>query len=69
MNIENIVLHVHAVTKEQCSKLKKISCIHAEFTPAGELNHVPLALIDDNMPVVAIATLDDLLDKLKSNLQ
>jgi glucosamine 6-phosphate synthetase-like amidotransferase/phosphosugar isomerase protein len=49
MNIDNIVWHLHAVTKEQRSKPKEISCIHARFYPAGELNHVSLALIDDNM--------------------
>jgi glucosamine--fructose-6-phosphate aminotransferase (isomerizing) len=50
-------------------KLKEISYIHAEAYPAGELKHGPLALIDENMPVIAIAPLDDLLEKLKSNLQ
>ena len=50
-------------------KLKEISYIHAEAYPAGELKHGPLALIDENMPVIAIAPHDDLLEKLKSNLQ
>jgi glucosamine--fructose-6-phosphate aminotransferase (isomerizing) len=54
---------------EGALKLKEISYIHAEAYPAGELKHGPLALIDENMPVVAIAPLDDLSEKLKSNLQ
>jgi len=54
---------------EGALKLKEISYIHAEAYPAGELKHGPLALIDENMPVIAIAPLDDLLEKLKSNLQ
>jgi glucosamine--fructose-6-phosphate aminotransferase (isomerizing) len=48
--------------------LKEISYIHAEAYPAGELKHGPLALIDESIPVVAIAPNDELLDKLKSNL-
>jgi glucosamine--fructose-6-phosphate aminotransferase (isomerizing) len=54
---------------EGALKLKEISYIHAEGYPAGELKHGPLALVDANMPVVAIAPNDELLDKLKSNLQ
>jgi len=50
-------------------KLKEISYIHAEAYPAGELKHGPLALVDDKMPIVAVAPKDDLLDKLKSNLE
>jgi hypothetical protein len=50
-------------------KLKEISYIHAEAYPAGELKHGPLALVDADMPVVAIAPNDALLEKLKSNLQ
>ncbi|MEQ8516256.1 MAG: SIS domain-containing protein, partial [Chromatocurvus sp.] len=50
-------------------KLKEISYIHAEAYPAGELKHGPLALVDADMPVVAVAPTDDLLDKLKSNLE
>ncbi|MBL4681888.1 MAG: glutamine--fructose-6-phosphate transaminase (isomerizing) [Pseudomonadales bacterium] len=57
------------VAMEGALKLKEISYIHAEGYPAGELKHGPLALVDDNMPVVAVAPSDDLLDKLKSNLQ
>ncbi len=54
---------------EGALKLKEISYIHAEAYPAGELKHGPLALIDKDMPVVAIAPNDGLLEKLKSNLQ
>ena len=57
------------IAKEGALKLKEISYIHAEAYPAGELKHGPLALIDEHIPVVAIAPLDDLLEKLKSNLQ
>lgn len=57
------------IALEGALKLKEISYIHAEAYPAGELKHGPLALIDENMPVIAIAPLDDLLEKLKSNLQ
>jgi glucosamine--fructose-6-phosphate aminotransferase (isomerizing) len=49
--------------------LKEISYIHAEAYPAGELKHGPLALVDDDMPVVAVAPNNALLEKLKSNLQ
>jgi glucosamine--fructose-6-phosphate aminotransferase (isomerizing) len=59
----------YPVALEGALKLKEISYIHAEAYPAGELKHGPLALIDHNMPVIAIAPNDELLDKLKSNLQ
>ena len=54
---------------EGALKLKEISYIHAEAYPAGELKHGPLALVDKEMPVVAIAPNDALLEKLKSNMQ
>jgi glucosamine--fructose-6-phosphate aminotransferase (isomerizing) len=50
-------------------KLKEISYIHAEAYPAGELKHGPLALVDNDMPVITVAPNDELLEKLKSNLQ
>jgi len=59
----------YPVALEGALKLKEISYIHAEAYPAGELKHGPLALVDENMPVVAIAPNDRLLEKLKSNLQ
>ena len=57
------------VAMEGALKLKEISYIHAEAYAAGELKHGPLALVDEDMPVVAIAPDDKLLSKLKSNLQ
>ena len=54
---------------EGALKLKEISYIHAEAYPAGELKHGPLALVDENMPVVTIAPNDELIEKLKSNMQ
>ena len=60
---------LYPVAMEGALKLKEISYIHAEAYPAGELKHGPLALIDDDMPVVAVAPNDGLLEKLKSNLQ
>ena len=57
------------VAKEGALKLKEISYIHAEAYPAGELKHGPLALVDDKMPIVAVAPNDQLLDKLRSNLE
>jgi len=60
---------MHAIAMEGALKLKEISYIHAEAFPAGELKHGPIALIDQNMPVIAIAPNDELLEKLKSNLQ
>jgi len=56
------------VAQEGALKLKEISYIHAEAYPAGELKHGPLALVDEEMPVVAVAPNDHLLEKLKSNL-
>ncbi|WP_028389463.1 glutamine--fructose-6-phosphate transaminase (isomerizing) [Legionella fairfieldensis] len=58
----------YPVALEGALKLKEISYIHAEAYPAGELKHGPLALVDQNMPVIAVAPNDELLDKLKSNL-
>ncbi|MBN8479330.1 MAG: glutamine--fructose-6-phosphate transaminase (isomerizing), partial [Burkholderiales bacterium] len=58
----------YPIALEGALKLKEISYIHAEAYPAGELKHGPLALVDDRMPVVAIAPNDALLEKLKSNL-
>ena len=58
----------YPVALEGALKLKEISYIHAEAYPAGELKHGPLALVDDDMPVVAVAPNNELLDKLKSNL-
>ena len=60
---------MHAIAMEGALKLKEISYIHAEAYPAGELKHGPIALIDKDMPVIAIAPNDKLLEKLKSNLQ
>ena len=57
------------VAMEGALKLKEISYIHAEAYPAGELKHGPLALVDDDMPVIAVAPNNRLLEKLKSNLQ
>ncbi|MEM1404802.1 MAG: glutamine--fructose-6-phosphate transaminase (isomerizing) [Pseudomonadota bacterium] len=57
------------IAMEGALKLKEISYIHAEAYPAGELKHGPLALVDADMPVVAVAPNDELLDKLKSNLE
>jgi glucosamine--fructose-6-phosphate aminotransferase (isomerizing) len=59
----------YPVAMEGALKLKEISYIHAEAYPAGELKHGPLALIDAEIPVVAVAPNNDLLEKLKSNLQ
>lgn len=59
----------YPIAMEGALKLKEISYIHAEAYPAGELKHGPLALVDKQMPVVAIAPHDTLLEKLKSNLQ
>ncbi len=59
----------YPVAMEGALKLKEISYIHAEAYPSGELKHGPLALVDDDMPVVAVAPGDELLDKLKSNLE
>ncbi|MDE1884542.1 MAG: glutamine--fructose-6-phosphate transaminase (isomerizing), partial [Xanthomonadaceae bacterium] len=57
------------IAMEGALKLKEISYIHAEAYPAGELKHGPLALVDETMPVIAVAPNDHLLEKLKSNLE
>jgi len=59
----------YPVAMEGALKLKEISYIHAEGYPAGELKHGPIALVDKNIPIVAVAPNDKLIDKLKSNLQ
>ncbi|MCX7115714.1 MAG: glutamine--fructose-6-phosphate transaminase (isomerizing) [Gammaproteobacteria bacterium] len=59
----------YPIALEGALKLKEISYIHAEAYPAGELKHGPLALVDKDMPVIALAPPGPLLDKLKSNLQ
>jgi glucosamine--fructose-6-phosphate aminotransferase (isomerizing) len=59
---------MYAIALEGALKLKEISYIHAEAYAAGELKHGPLALVDTDMPVVAVAPNNDLLEKLKSNL-
>jgi glucosamine--fructose-6-phosphate aminotransferase (isomerizing) len=59
----------YPIAMEGALKLKEISYIHAEAYAAGELKHGPLALVDGDMPVVAVAPNDELLDKLKSNLE
>ena len=59
----------YPIAMEGALKLKEISYIHAEAYAAGELKHGPLALIDENMPIIAIAPNDDLVHKLKNNLE
>lgn len=59
----------YPIALEGALKLKEISYIHAEGYPAGELKHGPLALVDGNMPVVTVAPNDELIEKLKSNMQ
>jgi len=59
----------YPIALEGALKLKEISYLHAEAYPAGELKHGPLALVDKDMPVIAVAPNDALLEKLKSNLQ
>jgi glutamine---fructose-6-phosphate transaminase (isomerizing) len=59
---------LYPIAMEGALKLKEISYIHAEAYPAGELKHGPLALVDADMPVLAVAPNNDLLEKLKSNL-
>lgn len=59
----------YPVALEGALKLKEISYIHAEAYSAGELKHGPLALVDENMPVIAVAPNNQLLEKLKSNLE
>src|SRR5690606_21450148 len=58
-----------SVAMEGALKLKEISYIHAEAYAAGELKHGPLALIDEEMPVIVVAPNSELLDKLQSNMQ
>ncbi|GAB5497826.1 MAG: glutamine--fructose-6-phosphate transaminase (isomerizing) [Pseudohongiellaceae bacterium] len=58
----------YPIAKEGALKLKEISYIHAEAYPSGELKHGPLALVDSDMPVIAVAPYDDLLEKLRANL-
>ncbi|MSR15970.1 MAG: glutamine--fructose-6-phosphate transaminase (isomerizing) [Gammaproteobacteria bacterium] len=60
---------MYPIAMEGALKLKEISYIHAEAYPAGELKHGPLALVDDNMPVIAVAPNNELIEKLKSNLE
>ena len=60
---------MYPVAMEGALKLKEISYVHAEGYAAGELKHGPLALVDKNMPIVAIAPRDELIEKLKSNLK
>jgi glucosamine--fructose-6-phosphate aminotransferase (isomerizing) len=59
----------YPIAKEGALKLKEISYIHAEAYPAGELKHGPLALIDENMPVIALAPESEIAEKLISNLE
>lgn len=59
----------YPIAMEGALKLKEVSYIHAEAYAAGELKHGPLALVDENMPVVSVAPSDSLLEKLKSNLE
>jgi glucosamine--fructose-6-phosphate aminotransferase (isomerizing) len=59
----------YPIAMEGALKLKEISYIHAEAYAAGELKHGPLALVDSDMPVIAVAPNDQLVEKLKSNLQ
>ena len=58
----------YPIAKEGALKLKEISYIHAEAYPSGELKHGPLALVDEDMPVIAVAPNDDLIEKLRANL-
>ncbi|WP_290696956.1 glutamine--fructose-6-phosphate transaminase (isomerizing) [Amphritea sp.] len=60
---------IYPVAVEGALKLKEISYIHAEAYPAGELKHGPLALVDEDMPVVAVAPNNSLLEKLQANLE
>lgn len=59
----------YPIALEGALKLKEITYIHAEAYPAGELKHGPLALVDENMPVVVMAPRDDLLEKIKANMK
>lgn len=60
---------LYPIAMEGALKMKEISYIHAEAYAAGELKHGPLALIDDNMPVIALVNKNNLLEKLKSNIE
>ncbi len=60
---------MYPIAMEGALKLKEISYIHAEAFPAGNLKHGPLALVDENMPVVAVSPLNGLIEKLKSNIE
>lgn len=60
---------MYPIAMEGALKLKEISYIHAEAYPAGELKHGPLALVDEDMPVIVVAPNNDLVEKLKSNMQ
>jgi glucosamine--fructose-6-phosphate aminotransferase (isomerizing) len=59
----------YPIALEGALKLKEISYIHAEGYPAGEMKHGPIALIDEDMPVVVVATGDRVYEKVKSNMQ
>ena len=61
--------YLFPVALEGALKLKEISYIHAEGYPAAEMKHGPIALIDENMPVVVVATNDDTYEKIISNIQ
>lgn len=60
---------MYPIAMEGALKLKEISYIHAESYPAGELKHGPLALVDEDMPVIAVAPNNELIEKLNSNLE
>ena len=60
---------MYPIAQEGALKLKEISYIHAEAYPAGELKHGPLALVDENMPIITVAPKNDLFEKLISNLE
>lgn len=61
--------HLFPIALEGALKLKEISYIHAEGYPAGELKHGPLALVDKHLPVFVLAPFNNLIDKVKSNIQ
>ena len=61
--------HMFPIALEGALKLKEISYTHAEGYPAGELKHGPLALVDKHLPVFVVAPFDNLIDKVKSNIQ
>jgi len=61
--------HLYPIALEGALKLKELSYIHAEGYPAGEMKHGPIALIDDRMPLVALAVDNPLFDKIASNIQ